>query len=140
MQKSAFLISPNARIYLPSGIPINYIAEMQLENYKIRILDLAQRWQMNLLNEAERNELEAWFRSLEDCNLGVPTKMSLINLKSGCINYFEIHLKSRMIAKDHHILSSKCYLPLSNSFFSFSGCNSRSSKATFSSYNSTIFQ
>jgi len=54
---------------------------MQLENYKLRILDLAQRWRVALLNEAERNELETWFRSLEDCNLGVPTEMSVDQLE-----------------------------------------------------------
>jgi len=50
---------------------------MQLENYKIRILDLAQRWRMDLLNEAERNELETWFRSLEDKSLGVHIEISV---------------------------------------------------------------
>jgi len=50
---------------------------MQLENYKIRILDPAQRWRMDLLNEAERNGLETWFRSLEDKSLGVHIEISV---------------------------------------------------------------
>ncbi|MGZ3754337.1 MAG: hypothetical protein ACXVAY_00240 [Mucilaginibacter sp.] len=54
---------------------------MQLENYKLRILDLVQRWRVDLLNEAERNELETLFRSLDDCSLGVPNEMSIDQLE-----------------------------------------------------------
>jgi hypothetical protein len=50
---------------------------MHLVNYKLRIIDLAQRWRMDLITESERNELETWFRSLEDHSLGVPTEMSV---------------------------------------------------------------
>ncbi|HEY8781188.1 MAG TPA: hypothetical protein VIM16_06215 [Mucilaginibacter sp.] len=50
---------------------------MQLENYKLRIFDLAQRWRMNLLTEPETLKLETWFRSLEDTTLGPPLEMSV---------------------------------------------------------------
>ncbi len=62
---------------------------MQLENYKIRILDLAQRWRMDLLNEAERNELETWFRSLEDKSLGVHIEISVDQIEKRLHQMFE---------------------------------------------------
>lgn len=50
---------------------------MQLEHYKLRVLDLAQRWRMDLLTEPEQSELETWFSSLEDTCLGAPLEMSV---------------------------------------------------------------
>lgn len=62
---------------------------MQLENYKARILDLAQRWRMDLLSGAERDELETWFRSLEDTSLGVPVEMSVDQIEKRLHQMFE---------------------------------------------------
>ncbi|MDN3581471.1 hypothetical protein [Mucilaginibacter flavus] len=47
------------------------------EDYKTHILSLAQKWRMNLLTEAELQELQAWYRSLEDKDLGLPVEMSV---------------------------------------------------------------
>lgn len=54
---------------------------MQLDNYKIRILDLAHKWRLDLLTGAERLELEIWFRALEDESLGTPTEMPVDKLE-----------------------------------------------------------
>lgn len=50
---------------------------MQNDAYKLRILELAQLWRMNLLKKDEIMELETWFRSLEDKELGAPLEMSV---------------------------------------------------------------
>jgi len=57
------------------GIP--YTLNVLPDKYKLRILDLAQKWLLDLLTGAERLELEIWFRALEDENLGVPTELSV---------------------------------------------------------------
>jgi hypothetical protein len=54
---------------------------MMTDKYKIRILDLAQRWRMDLLTEGERTDLENWYRSLEDKELGIPTETSVNRLE-----------------------------------------------------------
>jgi len=54
---------------------------MLLDNYKLKILDLAQKWQLDLLTEAERLKLETWFSALEDEILGVPTEISVDKLE-----------------------------------------------------------
>ncbi len=54
---------------------------MLLENYKLRILDLAHKWRLDLLAGAERLELETWFRALEDESLGVPTETAVDKLE-----------------------------------------------------------
>jgi hypothetical protein len=54
---------------------------MTNDDYKIRILDLAQRWRVDLLTQLERLELETWFRSLEDTDLGPPLEISIDSLE-----------------------------------------------------------
>jgi len=54
---------------------------MLLENYKLRILDLAHKWRLDLLAGAERLELETWFRALEDESLGALAEMSVDKLE-----------------------------------------------------------
>jgi len=111
---------------------------MEITNYKLRILDLAQRWRTNSLNAAEINELQNWFRSLEDQSLGIPVEMSVDLIEKRIHEMFESGSKRLDKKAGHLILLNNYYLPL-NSFFSFSACKRRSSSATFSSYNSIIF-
>jgi hypothetical protein len=54
---------------------------MQTDAYKLRILELAQLWRMNLLKKDEVLELETWFRSLEDKELGSPIAMTVDKLE-----------------------------------------------------------
>jgi len=54
---------------------------MQNDAYKLRILGLAQLWRMNLLKKNEIVELETWFRSLEDKELGSPVEMTVDTLE-----------------------------------------------------------
>jgi len=54
---------------------------MLLNNYKIRILRLAERWQLDSLSRFERLELETWFWAVEDESLGTPTELSIDKLE-----------------------------------------------------------
>jgi len=62
-------------------IRLNFNLSMITDNYKIRILDLAQRWRVGLLTKEETVELEIWYRSLEDSHLGAPLEMSVDKLE-----------------------------------------------------------
>jgi len=54
---------------------------MLLDNYNLRILDLAQKRLLDLHTKAEKLKLEIWFRALEDESLGTPTEMSVDKLE-----------------------------------------------------------
>lgn len=55
---------------------------MLLDNYNLRILDLAQRWLLDLLAGAEKLELAIGFRAaLEDESLGAMAEMSVDKLE-----------------------------------------------------------
>ena len=45
---------------------------MNQEEQSQRLLDLVQRWMMGLISKDEYVELNQWFRSLEDRELGGP--------------------------------------------------------------------
>lgn len=64
-----------------------------LENYKQRIFDLAWRWRVNLLTDAERLELETWFRSLEGTSLGFPQETSVDALEKRLHQLFSNNTK-----------------------------------------------
>jgi len=54
---------------------------MDLEEYKQRLVDLAQKWRTGRITEAEYLELDSWFRSLEDIPLGPPLEMAVEKLE-----------------------------------------------------------
>ncbi len=69
---------------------------MQNGVYKLRILELAQLWRMNLLKKDEIIELETWSRPLEDKELGAPLEMSVDKLEMRLHQLMASKLKSRM--------------------------------------------
>jgi len=47
------------------------------DDYKIHLVTLAQKWRLNMLTPGELQELQNWYRSLEDTSLEVPLEMSV---------------------------------------------------------------
>ncbi len=54
---------------------------MDLEEYKQCLFELAQKWRTGRITEAEYQELDNWYRSLEDAPLGPPTEMAVEKLE-----------------------------------------------------------
>jgi hypothetical protein len=50
---------------------------MNMQGHRDRILDLAQRWKLNLLSKEEYAELNTWYHSLEDVSLGFPDEITV---------------------------------------------------------------
>lgn len=50
---------------------------MDLVNHTTHILVLAQKWRLNMLTPGELQELQNWYRSLEDNDLEAPLEMSV---------------------------------------------------------------
>lgn len=54
---------------------------MDLNEYKQHLVDLAQKWRTGCITEADYQELDSWYRSLEDAPLGPPTEMAVDKLE-----------------------------------------------------------
>ncbi len=54
---------------------------IDLAKYKQHLVELAQKWRTGRITEAEYQELDSWFRPLEDIPLGHPIEMAVEKLE-----------------------------------------------------------
>lgn len=64
------------------------------------ILELARKWMTGILMPVEQEELEAWYRSLEDRTLGSPIEMTIDRVEKRLHEQFEQDASSGMDQED----------------------------------------
>jgi len=67
---------------------------MDLNEYKQHLVGLAQKWRTGWITEVGYQELDSWYRSLEDIPLGPPTEMAVDRLEKRLHEQLYKNLKS----------------------------------------------
>ncbi len=80
---------------------------MDLEEYKQRLTDLAQKWRTGWITDAEYMELDSWYRSLEDIPLGPPLEMAVEKLEKRL--HEQLYKKVKPSEREDDFITSKLF-------------------------------
>ena len=81
---------------------------MDLEEYKQCLFELAQKWRTGRITEAEYQELDNWYRSLEDAPLGPPTEMASDSLEKQL--HEQLYIKVMPLERDEDFNASQLFV------------------------------